>query len=159
MFSNYYNLFAPQKHNEPHLTMTCIKTVFFVFSCFWILIRKSFFVFACLRIKNGFLRIIKTIFHILCFILLVGDLMSREFFHSDLLIYILMDDPRLEVSLKNYLIISFFSIKLSQFVKINKPEVLQKVSIMLKYLDRFWKVSANLNLSWRSKSLIKKSQF
>jgi hypothetical protein len=26
--------------------------------------------------------------------------MSREFFHSDLLIYILMDDPRLEVSLK-----------------------------------------------------------
>ncbi len=39
---------------------------------------------------------------------------------------------------------SYFSIEISQFVKIFEPEVPQKVSKMLGYLDKSWKVSKNL---------------
>ena len=47
----------------------------------------------------------------------------------------------------------FYHISRSRFVKIFDPEVSQKVSIMLKYLNKSWKVSTNLknlNKSWKS---------
>jgi hypothetical protein len=40
--------------------------------------------------------------------------------------------------------LSHFSIKISQFVEIFDPEVPQKVSIMLRYLDKSRKVSTKI---------------
>ncbi len=57
------------------------------------------------------------------------------------------------VSIESELILAFISNKISQFVKIFEPEVLQKVSNMSRYLDKSPQISIsldNLDLSQKS---------
>ncbi len=57
------------------------------------------------------------------------------------------------ISIKSESILSYFLIEISQFVKIFEPAVTQKVSKMLRYLDKSQKVSmkilTQLNLNWK----------